>query len=314
MTGLKCSSLILSLQLASSPLSFCPPLVAQMITACLQTGDMKHRQPLFDFDSPAFLSDKTHTHTFVFVQVHACKCAHWYISWIHMPVHTGTNTHSLTHRQMHGRIHGSQGGWCAALRSRIGSSASCELDSPGSVLIPGTLFTSPHKHTLTHHTPSPSPAEGFAKFVLFVCSCLSSLSVFSFFVVSIRPSPFLFCDHRSQRPYWKLPSITSVSRLARTARMGSCVCLHVLVYPWLDETCVPVLFFLDESKRPQIFHQFCDPHEIKHPCSWGCLLRAVDGPEVENASVNKFIFCHFLTSDIQIRIPGPGTIQTCLLI
>lgn len=136
-----------------------------------------------------------------------------HISPIHMPVHGHKRT--LTHTRMHARIRGSHGGWCAALRSRIGSSASCELDSPGSVLIPTTLFTSPHTHTYTHSSPGPSPAEGFTKFVLFVCSCLSSLSFFSSSLVSIQPCLSLCCDHRSQRPQRKLPSITSVTTHAR---------------------------------------------------------------------------------------------------
>ncbi|MEQ2285021.1 hypothetical protein AMECASPLE_027566 [Ameca splendens] len=59
---------------------------------------------------------------------------------------------------------GSHGGWCAALCSRIGSSASCELDSPGSVLIPSTLFTSLRVYAHIRSSPGPSPAEGFTKF------------------------------------------------------------------------------------------------------------------------------------------------------
>lgn len=93
-----------------------------------------------------------------------------------------TQTHS--HTQMHARIRGSHGGWCAALRSRIGSSASCELDSPGSVLIPATLFTSPHIHT---HTPVPAPAQQRALpslFCLFAPVFLHFLS----FLLSLSPS------------------------------------------------------------------------------------------------------------------------------
>ena len=105
---------------------------------------------------------------------------------------TLTHTDACTHPGVPWRL----------VRSRIGSSASCELDSPGSVLIPATLFTSPHIHTHTHSLQSrPQPSRGLYQVCLFVCSCLSPLSFCSSFLVSIRPHLSLCCDHRSQRPW-----------------------------------------------------------------------------------------------------------------
>lgn len=105
-----------------------------------------------------------------------------HISQIHMPVHTGTKH---THTQMHARIRGSHGGWCAALCSRIGSSASCELDSPGSVLIPAALFWSSHIHT---HTPVPAPAQQRVLLSLFCLFAPVFLYFFLFFFPRLHPA------------------------------------------------------------------------------------------------------------------------------
>lgn len=157
-----------SLQLAPSSLSFGPPLVAQMITARLQTGGTWSEDSFcLISDSPTFLPDKhihiiwththTHTHICLYNGIFANAHADIHISLTHMPVHKDANTRA--HTQMQARIRGSHGGWCAALCSRIGSSASCELDSPGSVLIPATLFTSPHMRTHTLQS-RPQPSRG----------------------------------------------------------------------------------------------------------------------------------------------------------
>lgn len=119
----------------------------------------------------------THTHS-----LYNCMPANvhsdTHISQFHMPVHTSTKLHTHAHAQMHARIRGSHGGWCAALCSRIGSSASCELDSPGSVLIPAALFRSPHIHT---RTPVPAPAQQRALLSLFCLFAPVFLYFFSFF-------------------------------------------------------------------------------------------------------------------------------------
>lgn len=185
-----------------------------------------------------------------------------HISRIHMPVHTGTNT------QMHARTRGSHGGWCAALCSRIGSSASCELDSPGSVLIPATLFRSPHTHT--HALPSqPQPSRGLYQ-VCFVCLLLSFFTFSLLFLVSTRPPLPQCCEHTYHRPQRKLPRLTSGLAQFMGMHGWKCVCLHTLLYPWLIETCVPTLSFGREEvepARPKICHELCPHHEIKHPCA-----------------------------------------------
>lgn len=231
-------SFLLSLQPACSLLALCHPLEASTITARLQSWGLDN---CLNFDSPTFLPaflQQTHTQTYLFVQLHFCK--HQYAHQLnpHACTHR-QKLQALTHTQMQARIRGSHGGWCAVLCSRIGSSASCELDSPGSVLIPATLFTSPHIYAHTHSSPGPSPAEGFTKFDLFVCSSLSSLSFFLFLFyfclvhTRVRLSP---CGvHTSQRPLWKVPSISPVSSHARQERVDRRVC------PWLVETCKPAL-------------------------------------------------------------------------
>lgn len=180
---------------------------------------------LFEFWQPYLPSciptANTHTHRPIYLyNCIFCKHQHAHQLNPHACTHR-QKWQALTHTQMQARIRGSHGGWCAVLCSRIGSSASCELDSPGSVLIPATLFTSPHIHAHTRSSPGPSPAEGFTKFDLFVCSSLSSLSFFLFLFCIVRTrfrlSPC--CVHTSQRPLWKVSSISPVSSHARQERV-----------------------------------------------------------------------------------------------
>lgn len=141
----------------------------------------------------------THTHSCITACLQMCTLVHTSVNSTCLYTQALNYTHTHAHAQMHARIRGSHGGWCAALCSRIGSSASCELDSPGSVLIPAALFRSPHIHT---RTPVPAPAQQRALLSLFCLFAPVFLYFFSFssFLVSIRPCLSLCCDHRLERP------------------------------------------------------------------------------------------------------------------
>lgn len=179
------SSLILTLQLAHSPLSFCPPLVSQMITARLQKGTLSTDSLCLISGSPAFRLINTCIHTHTHAQLYNCMPANvhsgTHISQFHMPVHTSTKLHTHTRTRTDACSHPGVP-WrlvrCAVLQDWIisqlwvGQPRICP-NPRRSVQIAS--------HTHTHSRPGPSPAEGFTKFVLFVCSRLSLL-FFLFFL------------------------------------------------------------------------------------------------------------------------------------
>lgn len=220
--------------------------LASFMLSC--TGGLKRSQLAFKREAqttvwnltalPSFLY--THCkHTHKPVCLYNCIFANtdMHISWTHMPVHTDTNTGAHTYADA-----GTHPGvpWrlvrCAVLQDWIISQLWV-----GQPRICPNPSHSVHiaSQTRTHSLQArPQPSRGLYQ-VWFVC-LLQSFSTFclSFFSPSfVVPTRFCLpprCVHTSQRPLWKVPSISPVSAPARQERVDGCVC------PQLAETCKPL--------------------------------------------------------------------------